>query len=84
MSKATKDRIVRLKIREVFLEMKWVTTDVSIPWLLKQIKRTIQFVVINEAIWVAMKVSLNISSGCKGRAEFNVIYVHTEPEHHLL
>ena len=30
MSKATKDRIVRLKIREMFLEMKWVTTGVSI------------------------------------------------------
>ena len=38
MSKATKDRIVCFKIREMFLEMKWVTTGVSIPWLLKQIE----------------------------------------------
>ena len=30
MSKATKDRIVRLKIWEMFLEMKWVITGVSI------------------------------------------------------
>ena len=30
MAKATKDGIVRLKIREMFLEMKWVTTGVSI------------------------------------------------------
>ena len=30
MSKATKDRIVSFKIREIFLEMKWVTTVLSI------------------------------------------------------
>ena len=54
MSKATKDRIVRLKIREMFLEVKWVTTGVSIS-LTTQTNKTYytiwtQFVVINEAI----------------------------------
>ena len=52
MSKATKDRIVRLKIREMFLEMKWVTAGVSISLTTQTNKTyyTIQFVFINEAI----------------------------------
>ena len=45
MSKAAKDRIVRLKIQERFLEMKWLTTGVGFS-LTTQTNKTclIQFV----------------------------------------
>ena len=56
MSKATKERIVRLKIRETFVEMKWVTTGVSIS-LTTQTNKTL----------------LNISSGCKRRANLTLL-----------